>query len=116
MRHDRTMPKPLRRGVAALSPMPSRLDSNALLRISDQGGQIVRQEALEAGTDLRERLRVAHENYERQGWTVTELRPGQWAFVAELGSRRLMIAIRLLAPVAASACVHRVRLPQSPGD
>jgi hypothetical protein len=56
--------------------MPSRLDNDALLRVSDQGGRIVRHETLPAGTDLRERLRLAHENYQRQGWEVGELRSG----------------------------------------
>ena len=57
--------------------MPARLDSNALLRVSDQSGRIIRQEALGAGTDLLERLQIAHTNYQRQGWTVNELRAGQ---------------------------------------
>jgi hypothetical protein len=110
------MPKPIRRGAAAVSPMPARLDCAALLRIGDQSGRIVRQETLEPFTDLRERLRVAHENYERQGWTVNDLRPGQWAFVAELGNRRLMIAIRPLKPEVAAACEAHVPVAQSPAD
>jgi hypothetical protein len=77
-----------------LPPMPTRLDGEAVLRISDQAGRVVRQDVLQAGTDLRERLRVAQENYGRQGWTVGELRSGQWAFFAEKGERRLLIAIR----------------------
>jgi hypothetical protein len=74
--------------------MPTRVDGEALLRISDQAGRVVRQEVLRAGTDLRERLRIAHENYGRQGWSVGELRSGQWAFFAEKGERRLLIGIR----------------------
>jgi hypothetical protein len=62
--------------------MPVRLETDALLRVSDQAGRIVRREPLPAGTDLRERLRIAHENYGRQGWTVGPLSPGQWAFMA----------------------------------
>jgi hypothetical protein len=96
--------------------MPVRLDSDALLRVSDQSGRIIRQEALGAGTDLRERLQIAHKNYQCQGWTVNELKAGQWAFVAEQGCRRLMIAIRPLAPDAAAVCMDRVTLAQSFGD
>jgi len=81
-------------------PMPARLDVNAVLRVSDQGGRIVRAEELAAGTDLRERLRLAHENYARQGYAVGELRPGQWAFFAERGSQRLLVAIRQAIPQA----------------
>jgi len=65
-----------------------------LLRVSDPAGRVVRSERLPAGTDLRERLRIVHENYRRQGWTVGALTPGQWAFMAEQADRRLLIAIR----------------------
>jgi hypothetical protein len=74
--------------------MPQRLDRDAWLRVSDDGGRIVRQEALPGGTDLRDRLAVARENYQRQGWTAGELRPGEWAFMVEKGGRRLLVAIR----------------------
>jgi hypothetical protein len=76
--------------------MPVRLQSDALLRVSDDAGRIVRSERLPAGTDLRERLWLAHENYERQGWTVGLLTPGQWAFMAQKVDRRLLIAIRAM--------------------
>jgi len=85
--------------------MPVRLDAEALLRVSDQAGRVVRSEALAPGTHLHERLAVAHENYARQGWAVGELHPGQWAFVAEKGERRLLIAIR--AQTASSALSAR---------
>jgi hypothetical protein len=74
--------------------MPVRLGTDALLRVSDQAGRVVRSERLPAGTALRERLRIAHENYARQGWTVGARAPGQWAFMAEKADRRLLIAIR----------------------
>jgi len=48
--------------------MPVRLDAEAVLRVSDQGGRIVRSESLPARTDLHERWALAHENYARQGW------------------------------------------------
>jgi hypothetical protein len=74
--------------------MPQRLDRDGWLRVSDDGGRIVRQEALAAGTDLRDRLAVARASYQRQGWTVGELRP-----------RRLMVAIREASAVIAAATV-----------
>src|SRR5882757_7893941 len=64
-----------RRGSRFVSPMPVRLGVEARLRVSDQAGRIVRTEALPAGTDLHERLALAHENYARQGWTVGERHP-----------------------------------------
>ena len=88
------MSKTIKRGSRFVSPMPVRLDAEALLRVSDQAGRIVRSEVLSAGTNLHDRLQVAHANYARQGWVVGELHSGQWAFVAEKGERRLLIAIR----------------------
>jgi hypothetical protein len=99
------MAQQIRRGSPAVSPMPQHLDRDAWLRVSDDGGRIVRQEALRAGTDLRDRLVVARENYQRQGWTAGELRPGQWAFMAEKGGRRLMVAIREVSAVMAAETV-----------
>ena len=85
--------------------MPMRLGGDALLRVSDQAGRLVRSEPLSAGTDLHARLRIAHENYARQGWTVSEVHPGQWAFMAEKNGRQLMIAIREAASVTGTACI-----------
>lgn len=85
----------MKRGAGCdLPPCPCRLDTPALLRVSDQGGRVVRTEALPAGTDLRDRLRIARENYARQAWTVGDLRPGQWAFLATNGAQRLIVEIR----------------------
>jgi hypothetical protein len=106
------MSKTLKRGSRFVSPMPVRLDTEALLRVSDQGGRVVRSEALSAGTDLHARLLLARENYARQGWGVGELHSGQWAFVAEKGERRLLIAIRAtqsVAAVAAAGALDRVQ-------
>jgi hypothetical protein len=85
------------------------MDRNSWLRVSDDGGRIVRQETLKAGTDLRDRLTVARENYQRQGWRVGELRPGQWAFMAEKGDRRLMVAIREASPMISSVTESAAR-------
>jgi hypothetical protein len=94
--------------------MPVRLETDARLRVSDQAGRIVRSERLPAGTALRERLQLAHENYARQGWTVGALAPGQWAFLAQKADRRLLIAIRARAPVALPAETSSVfgRIPR----
>jgi hypothetical protein len=94
MRHDPPMTQHIRRGSPVVSPMPQRLDRDAWLRVSDDGGRILRQETLPPGTDLRDRLEVARENYKRQGWTAGELRPGQWAFIVQKAGKRLMVAIR----------------------
>jgi len=93
--------------------MPVRLGVEARLRVSDQAGRIVRTEALPAGTDLHERLALAHANYARQGWTVDEWHPGQWAFMAEKGERRLLIAIRASTDIGAEATqpVRGIELP-----
>jgi len=73
--------------------------------VSDDAGRLVRREELAAGTNLSERLRGAHETYERQGWTVSALRLGAWGFTAERDGKRLLIAIRagILVSVAATA-------------
>jgi len=55
-----------RRGSRFVSPMPMRLGVDAVLRVSDQAGRLVRQEPLPAGTDLHARLRLAHGNTARQ--------------------------------------------------
>ena len=91
----RFMPKRIPRGSPSIAPMPAHIAVPAILRVSDQRGRTVRQELLGPGADLRDRLRIAHANFEREGWEVGDLRPGQWAFVAEKPDRRLMVAIRV---------------------
>jgi hypothetical protein len=108
------MPGKIRRGSRSISPMPVCLEVDALLRVSDQGGRIIRTEALPGGTDLRDRLRIAHENYARQGWQVGELRLGQWAIFAEKPSGRLMIAIRDSSSAVASGCLSHRQISQCP--
>ena len=85
--------------------MPVHIAEPAILRVSDQHGRTVRQELIAAGTDLRDRLRVAYENFKRDGWQVGDLRPGQWAFVAEKPDRRLMVAIRVAEDGAIASMV-----------
>jgi hypothetical protein len=47
--------------------MPVRLATEALLRVCDSAGRVVRSEVPPVGTELHARLRIAHENYARQG-------------------------------------------------
>jgi hypothetical protein len=46
--HHFAMPERLRRGSAAILPVPVRMAVDALLRVSDQAGRIIRHEALHA--------------------------------------------------------------------
>lgn len=103
--HDRFMPKRIPRGAPSVAPMPAHIAAPAILRVSDQRGRTVRQELLSPGTDLRDRLRVAYENFVREGWQVGDLRPGQWGFVAEKPDRRLMVAIRVAGDDAIASMV-----------
>jgi hypothetical protein len=85
--------------------MPVYVAVPAILRVSDQRGRTVRQELLGAGTHLRDRLRVAYENFAREGWEVGDLRPGQWAFVSDKPDRRLMVEIRVAEDDAVASMV-----------
>jgi hypothetical protein len=85
--------------------MPVHIAAPAIMRVSDQRGRTVRQELLAAGTDLRDRLRIAYENFKRDGWQVGDLRPGQWAFVAEKPDQRLMVAIKVAEDAAVASMV-----------
>jgi len=95
--------KTIKRGDAAFYPMTIRLDCSATLRVSDDAGRLVRSEELRPGTHLVERLRNAHETYQRLGWTVSGLRPGAWGVTAERAERRLLIAVRAGLLVTAAA-------------
>ncbi len=88
------MPTKLRGGSAAVHSMPARLDGGALLRVSDQTGRITRTETLRARPTCTRDCGCAHTAYQLQGWRDSDLRAGGWAFVAEKGERRLLVAIR----------------------
>jgi hypothetical protein len=51
VRHDGRMSRTLQRGSRFVSPIPVRLDVEALLRVSDAAGRVLRSESLPAGTD-----------------------------------------------------------------
>jgi hypothetical protein len=51
VRRDGRMSTTIKRGSRWVSPMPVRLNTQALLRVSDQSGRVVRSEVLPAGTD-----------------------------------------------------------------
>jgi hypothetical protein len=75
-------------------PMPRSLQVITWFKVTDSAGRILRSEALPAGLDLPDRLRLAHRNYQLQGWTVDPLRPGRWSFMAQKAGQRILIGIR----------------------
>jgi hypothetical protein len=87
-------------------PMPRSLQVTTWFKVIDSSGRILRSEELPAGADLPDRLRLAHRNYQLQGWTVDPLRPGRWSFLAEKAGQRLLIGIR---PPALRAAVLEIR-------
>ncbi len=82
------------------SPMPISLDVASWFKVTDSDGRILRSEELKAGADLHDRLRLAHRNYQLQGWTVDPLLPGRWSFCAKKAGRQILIGIRRPAPQA----------------
>jgi hypothetical protein len=94
------MPKPVRRGPPAIAPMPRQLDAVAHYSVRNQYGRTLRVGALEPGTDLWQRLRDAHDAFARQGYSVSSLRNGQWAFSAVRGPQRLVVAITAGVPAS----------------
>jgi hypothetical protein len=76
------------------SPMPLCLDAVTWFKITDSNGQALRSEELKPGADLHDRLRLAHRNYQLQGWTVDALLPGRWNFCARKAGRQILIGIR----------------------
>jgi hypothetical protein len=81
-----------------LEPVPLTVPVPTELKVTDAHGRILRTEPLPAGTDLPERLRLAHRNYRLQGWTVDPLRSGRWSFLAEKAGQRILIGIRHCVP------------------
>ena len=81
-------------------PMPLSLDVNTWFKVTDSNLRTLRAEELRPGADLHDRLRLAHRNYQLQGWTVDPLLPGRWSFCAGKAGRQILIAIRLPAPQA----------------
>jgi hypothetical protein len=79
-------------------PMPRSLQVTTWFKVMDSSGHLLRSEQVPAGTDLADRLRLAHRNYQLQGWTVDPLLPGRWSFIAEKSGQRLLIGIRHCVP------------------
>src|SRR5258708_39905595 len=75
-------------------PMPLKLEVTTWFKVIDSNGRLLRSEELPAGADLPDRLRLAHRNFQLQGWTVDPLRPGRWSFLAEKAGQRILIGIR----------------------
>jgi len=82
------------------SPMPLSLDAVTWFKVTDSNGRTLRAEELKPGADLHDRLRLAHRNYQLQGWSVDALLPGRWNFRASKGGRQILIGIRLPAAPA----------------
>ena len=80
------------------SPMPLSLDVVSWFKVTDSNGRILRSEELKAGADLHDRLRLAHRNYQLQGWAVDPLLRGRWSFCASKTGRQILIGIRVAAP------------------
>jgi hypothetical protein len=80
------------------SPMPLSLDVLSWFKVTDSNGRILRSEELKAGADLHDRLRLAHRNYQLQGWAVDPLLRGRWSFCARKAGRQILIGIRVAAP------------------
>jgi len=76
------------------SPMPLSLDAVTWLKVTDSNGRTLRDEELKPGADLHDRLRLAHRNYQLQGWTVGPLLPGRWNFCANKAGRQILVGIR----------------------
>jgi hypothetical protein len=89
--------------IAMNGPMPLSLQVVLWFKVTDSNGRILRSEEVRAGADLHDRLRLAHRNYQLQGWNVDPLLPGRWNFFAEKAGRRILIGIRPPRPEAAYA-------------
>ena len=85
------------------SPMPPSLDAVTWLKVTDSNGRTLRNEELKPGADLHDRLRLAHRNYQLQGWTVGPLLPGRWNFCASKAGRQILVGIRSPATPATRA-------------
>jgi hypothetical protein len=102
------------------APMPVSLDVTIQFKVTDSNGRILRFEELRPGTNLRVRLRLAHRNYQLQGWSVDPLLPGCWSFCAAKTGRRILIGIqrpRLPFALPTTAVTDPLTQPrQSPQD
>ncbi len=76
------------------APLPVSLDLATRFTVTDSTGRILRTEELKPGTNLRDRLHLAHRNYQLQGWTVDPLLIGHWRFRAEKAGRRIVTEIQ----------------------
>src|SRR5512142_2978362 len=77
--------------------MPISIDVITWFKVTDSSGRTLRAEELKPGADLHDRLRLAHRNYQLQGWTVDPLLPGRWSFCARKADRQILIGIRMPA-------------------
>jgi len=92
--------------------MPITLNVLTWFKVTDSNGRTLRSEELKPGADLHDRLRLAHRNYQLQGWSVDPLLPGRWNFCARKAGRQILIGIRMPAP-APRATQPQTSLPVS---
>ena len=88
--------------------MPITVNVLTWFKVTDSNGRTLRSEELKPGSDLHDRLRLAHRNYQLQGWSVDPLLPGRWSFCARKAGRQILIGIRMPAPAP------QATQPQSP--
>jgi hypothetical protein len=80
--------------------MPNRLDADVWLTVKDEMSRMLRYELVSAGTNLPERLRTAHDKYQRQGWTCDAMKPGHWNFFATKDGKRILVGFVKANPAA----------------
>src|SRR3954447_11439602 len=93
--------------------MPTSINVVTWFKVTDSSGRTLRSEELKAGADLHDRLRLAHRNYQLQGWNVDPLLPGRWNFCARKAGRQILIGIRMPASRPAPAQSSQNSLPVS---
>jgi hypothetical protein len=93
--------------------MPITLDLPTWFKVTDSNGRTVRSEELKPGADLHDRLRLAHRNYQLQGWSVDPLLPGRWNFCARKAGRQILIGILRIPASPQRATQPQTSLPVS---
>jgi hypothetical protein len=76
--------------------MPTTLTTSAVFTVTDSVGRLLRSEEVTAVVHASERLRLAHRNYQAQGWRCDPLVAGRLNFAAERDGKRIVVAIRPL--------------------
>jgi hypothetical protein len=80
--------------------MPVRLDADVWLTVKDESSRTLRFELVPKGTDLPDRLLIAHSNYTVQGWECDSIKPGFWNFYAAKDGKRILVGFVKMNPAA----------------